>query len=67
MKKALVYKWKNRFCEGHETTGFFCTKTPAHNYIIKHSLTDMEHPPYFPDLSPPDFFLFLRSKSNPKG
>jgi hypothetical protein len=35
-------------------------------YLAKHNVTAVEHPPYFPDLSPPDVFLFLRPESNLK-
>ncbi|KAJ4426469.1 hypothetical protein ANN_27283 [Periplaneta americana] len=33
----------------------------------KHNITALDHPPYSPDLSPPDYFLFLRLKSHLKG
>jgi hypothetical protein len=33
----------------------------------KKSITEMEHPPYFPDLDPNDFWLFLKIKSAIKG
>jgi hypothetical protein len=36
-------------------------------YHAKHNVTALKHLPYSPDLSPPDFFLFLRLKSVPKG
>lgn len=46
---------------------------PAHrsllvrNYLAKHNVTTLEHPPYSPDLAPADFFLFPRLKSSLKG
>lgn len=46
---------------------------PAHgsllvrNYLAKHSVTALEHPPYSPDLAPADFFLFPRLKTSLKG
>ncbi|KAJ4427328.1 hypothetical protein ANN_24948 [Periplaneta americana] len=33
----------------------------------KHNITALDHPPYSPDLSPPDYFLFPRLKSHLKG
>ncbi|KAJ4434048.1 hypothetical protein ANN_16367 [Periplaneta americana] len=35
--------------------------------ICKHNITALDHPPYSPDLSPPDYFLFPRLKSHLKG
>ncbi|KAJ4426278.1 hypothetical protein ANN_27090 [Periplaneta americana] len=46
---------------------------PAHraiivkNFLARHNITALDHPPYSPDLSPPDYFLFPRLKSHPKG
>lgn len=46
---------------------------PAHrsvmvlNYLARHNVTALQHPPYSPDLSPPDFFLFPRLKNHLKG
>ncbi|KAJ4442525.1 hypothetical protein ANN_04112 [Periplaneta americana] len=46
---------------------------PAHraiivkNFLARHNITALDHPPYSPDLSPPDYFLFLRLKSHLKG
>jgi [histone H3]-lysine36 N-dimethyltransferase SETMAR len=46
---------------------------PAHNalsvkqFLAKHSITLMEHPPYSPDLAPCDFFLFPKIKVELKG
>jgi len=31
------------------------------------NVTNFYHPPYFPDLSPPDYFLFPKSKMKLKG
>ena len=41
------------------------TRTPAHiglsvePFLTKNSMTPIPHPPYSPDLSPRDFFLFV--------
>ena len=46
---------------------------PAHNtlsvktFLMKHKITELEHPPYSPDLAPCDFFLFPKIKSALKG
>ncbi|KAJ4441163.1 hypothetical protein ANN_11014 [Periplaneta americana] len=43
---------------------------PAHraiivkNFLARHNITALDHPPYSPDLSPPDYFLFPRLKSS---
>jgi hypothetical protein len=31
-------------------------------YLAKYNVTALKHTPYFPGLSPPDLFLFLRLK-----
>jgi hypothetical protein len=36
-------------------------------FLAKHSIPMVPHPPYSPDLAPCDFFLFLRVKSTLKG
>lgn len=36
-------------------------------YLAKHNVTTLEHPPYSPDLAPPDFYLFPRLKMALKG
>ncbi|KAJ4444799.1 hypothetical protein ANN_06596 [Periplaneta americana] len=46
---------------------------PAHraiivkNFLARHNITALDHPPYSPDLSPPDYFLFPCLKSHLKG
>ncbi|KAJ4426782.1 hypothetical protein ANN_26581 [Periplaneta americana] len=37
------------------------------NFLARHNITALDHPPYSPDLSPPDYFLFPRLKSHLKG
>ena len=36
-------------------------------FLTKQEIVEMNHPPYLPDLAPPDFFLFPRLKTTPKG
>jgi hypothetical protein len=66
IKKTQVWEWHIlvRFRDGHETDSLFCRPTvPANRslvvkeYVSKSNVTTLEHPPYSPDLSPPDFFL----------
>ncbi|CAK9824002.1 Mariner Mos1 transposase [Anthophora retusa] len=46
---------------------------PCHTALLvrewqaKHNLVTLPHPPYSPDLAPPDFFLFPRLKRQMKG
>ena len=48
-------------------------KAPAHRAVItneflaKHNIPSLPHPPFSPDLSPCDFFLFLQLKKAMKG
>jgi histone-lysine N-methyltransferase SETMAR len=37
------------------------------DFLSKNNMTTLEHPPYSPGLSTPDFYLFSRLKSVPKG
>ncbi|GBO09541.1 hypothetical protein AVEN_159733-1 [Araneus ventricosus] len=34
------------------------TATLVKRFLAEHGVTELSHPSYFPDLSPPDFFLF---------
>jgi hypothetical protein len=46
---------------------------PAHNvisvkqFLAQNSITELEHPPYYPDLAPNDFLPFPEIKSALKG
>jgi len=52
---------------------FLHDNAPAHRSLLvkdllaKNSVTTLEHPPYCPDLSPVDFYLCRRLKSELKG
>ena len=39
----------------------------THEFLAKHSITVLSHPPYSPDLAPCDFFLFPMLKRPLKG
>jgi hypothetical protein len=60
MKNTQVYEWHKCFRDGHEMAEIFCATMHAHIGPSQHDAS--EHPPYYPDLSPPDFFLFARPK-----
>ncbi|GFX50108.1 uncharacterized protein TNCV_772701 [Trichonephila clavipes] len=36
-------------------------------HFVQHNVATLHHPPYSPNLAPPDFFLFPRIKSTLKG
>jgi hypothetical protein len=36
-------------------------------FLAKHSVVEISHPPYFPDLAPEDHFLFPTVKTALKG
>ncbi len=60
--------WENR-----EEYLLYMDNVPAHNstptcdYLASVSWNTMKHPPYSPDLSPEDFFLFPKLKKSPRG
>jgi hypothetical protein len=33
-------------------------------FLVKNKMAVVPHPPYSPDLAPPDFFLFPKKKSS---
>jgi histone-lysine N-methyltransferase SETMAR len=37
------------------------------DFLAKSNVTTLKHPPYSPDLTPADFYLFLRLRSAVKG
>jgi histone-lysine N-methyltransferase SETMAR len=47
---------------------FFVTKSAsACQFLTQENVTTLYHPPYSPDLSPPDYFLFPKLKMKSKG
>lgn len=67
VRRKRFEMWKNRSWILHQDNA------PAHNalsikeFLAKHGISVLEHPPYSPDLAPCDFFLFLKVKSRLKG
>jgi transposase len=55
------------------TTGFSSMTAPAHKalsveqFLAQKLITEMQHPPYSPDLARNDFWLFPKIKSSLKG
>jgi hypothetical protein len=43
------------------------TATSIKSFWAKQGIPELNHPQYYPDLSPPDFFLFPKTKSTLKG
>ena len=52
---------------------FLSHNAPSHNativkqFLAQRKVTVLDHPPYSPDLAPPDYFLFPNVKSHSKG
>ncbi|KAJ4427708.1 hypothetical protein ANN_25360 [Periplaneta americana] len=73
MKKTEVYAWHKRFSGGRDSikddvrSGRPTTVTNEAIAQRVRNITALDHPPYSPDLSPPDYFLFPRLKSHLKG
>jgi histone-lysine N-methyltransferase SETMAR len=46
-----------------------CTRTPRHipQFLTQKQVATLNHPPYSPDLSHPDYFLFPKVKLQLKG
>jgi transposase len=43
------------------------TAVSIKQFLSKQGISELNNPPYSPDLSPPDFFLFPKIKSTLKG
>lgn len=67
VRRKRFEMWKNRSWILHQDNA------PAHNalsikeFLAKHGIPVLEHPPYSPDLAPCDFFLFPKVMSRLKG
>lgn len=59
-------KWKNGWLLHHDNA-------PSHtsfkilNFLARHNITCVNHPPYSPDMAPCDFWVFPKLKANLKG
>jgi histone-lysine N-methyltransferase SETMAR len=67
VRKKRPELWEN------QTWMLYHVNTPAHasllihSYLAKHQISVVPHPPYSPDLTPADFFLFPKLKTTLKG
>ena len=62
VRPDLVNNWTLHHDNAPAHTAFLCTSA-----LAKMGVPVLPHPPYSPDLSPPDFFLFPRLKRKLKG
>ena len=59
--------WKNKTWMLHHDNAPAHTSIPIRELLTKHETTLVPKPPYSPDLTPADFFLFPKLKSTLKG
>jgi len=59
--------WKNGSWVLHQDIVPAHSSLSVKNFLMKHTNTMLEHPPYSPDLASCDFFLFPKIKSALKG
>ena len=59
--------WKYSSCVLHQDNALAHNAQSVKTFLTKHKITVLEHPPYSPDLTPRDFFLFPKIKSALKG
>jgi len=53
-------KWRtNSYCLLHYNTPEYLSVS-VKDFLAKNNVTTLEHPPYSPDMAPPDFYLFPR-------
>ena len=66
VRRKRPEKWPNSWILHHDNA-------PTHSsfvvrqYLAKHNIPTLQHPPYSPDLAPNDFWLFPRLKTKLKG
>jgi hypothetical protein len=61
------HKWSSGTWLLHHDNALCHTTLSVTEFLAKHSIPVVLHPPYSPDLTPCDFFLFPRLKSTLKG
>jgi transposase len=71
LRDAVCRKWPHKWSSGawilHHNNAPCHTALSVREFLAKHSIPVVPHPPYSPDLAPCDFFLFPRLKSTLKG
>jgi hypothetical protein len=51
----------------HHNNALIYNSLSVKQFMAQKSISEMEHPPFFPDLAPNDFWLFPKIKSDSKG
>jgi hypothetical protein len=62
--EKFVRNWSRRICPMNKRTCH--TSFAVREFLARHNITTLPHPPYSPDLAPCDFFLFPKLKSHLK-
>ena len=71
MSRTQVYTWFTRFKNArfvpHQLNATPHKTKKVNEFLIKKQICVMDYPPYSPDLSPCDYFLFIKLKTAIKG
>jgi hypothetical protein len=67
VRRKRFYKWSSGTGLVHHDSAPRHAALSDREFLAKHSILVVPHPPYSPDLAPCDFFLFPRLKSTLKG
>jgi hypothetical protein len=71
LRDAVCRKWPHKWSSGvwllHHDNAPCHAALSVREFLAKHSIPVVPHPPYSPDLAPCNFFLFPRLKSTLKG
>jgi histone-lysine N-methyltransferase SETMAR len=51
----------------HHGSPFTRARLRVHEFLAKKTITEVDHPPYSPDLAPCDFWLFSKLKEIQEG
>jgi transposase len=67
VRRKLPHKWSSGTWLLHHDNAPCHATLSVSEFLAKHSIPVVPHPPYSPDLAPCDFFIFPRLKSTLKG
>ena len=67
MRRKRHELWENQTWMLHHDNALAHTLLLIRSYLAKHQTYDVIQPPYSPDLTPADFFLFPKLKTSLKG
>jgi hypothetical protein len=67
VRRKGPHKWSSGIWLLHQDNAPCHAALSVREFLAKHSIPVVPHPPYPPDLAPCDFFLFPRLKSTLKG